>query len=79
MRLVTTLAVTALVLLVAITLTGCVSVPDLVRQLAKDDASACIAVHAGLYGDLVACRTNAPNAALIRASSGGMEIQHRGR
>lgn len=78
MRLVTTLFGAAAVLLAAITLTGCTSASKLVRELAKDNASACVAATATLYGSVAACRTNTPGAAVIEAAGGGVKIQHQG-
>lgn len=67
--------------LAALVCTGCVSADAkaLINALAKDNASACVAVHATLYGDLTACRTNTQGRAIIRAGSGAVEIQHQGK
>lgn len=64
--------------LVLVLLTGCASLPSLVKALAKDNASACVSVHNALYGDLTACRTNTPGSAVIEAAGGAVRIQHQG-
>lgn len=80
MRLVLSLFGAAVLLLAALTLTGCAAtnVTELVNALAKDNASACVSLNAGLYGDLAACRTNTPGAAIIEAAGGSVKIQHQG-
>ena len=66
------------VVFAALLLTGCASASDLVKALAKDNASACVSLKAVLYGDLTACRTNTPGSAVIEAGQGKVRIQHQG-
>ena len=68
----------ATVLLLALLLTGCASVPDLVRALAADPASACVEVKAMLYGHIRYCRTATPGAAALGISGDGMVLRHQG-
>jgi len=67
-----------LFVVLAVLLTGCASA-DIIKALAKDNASACIVLDASLYGGGIYCRTNTPGEAVIKASKGGVEIQHRGK
>ena len=68
---------------------GCGLSPDLVRELAKDDASICVTtdirggtgalgVGAGGYGQgtTVLCRSKFPNARVKVAPDGSMSIEH---
>lgn len=69
---------TLTVLLAALALAGCTSATDLVKALAKDNATACVSLDASLYGGGIFCRTNTPGGALIKATKGSVEIQHMG-
>jgi hypothetical protein len=78
-------------LLLAFVLSGCsVLNPDLVRELAKDDASICIygdirggagavaGVPTGGYGQgtVRLCRSNQPNAIITMGPDGSISITH---
>lgn len=65
-------------LVVGLLVSGCASLPDTVKALAKDDATVCIMVDATMYGRATICRTNA-GAADINVKGDEMTIQHRGR
>ena len=62
----------------ALLLTGCVSASDLVKALAKDNASACVAVKATLYGHVFVGRANAAGNARVVVSPEGCSIEHVG-
>ena len=68
----------ALAVTLAVTLTGCASVPEIVRALSADPASACIEVKAMLYGHVRYCRSATPGAAAIGITGDGVAVQHRG-
>ena len=69
----------ALPLALLLALTGCATLPDLAKALAKDNASVCVSIKNMLYGTLTACRTNASGIAVIGAKGdGSITIQHSG-
>lgn len=65
-------------LVVGLLVSGCASLPDTVKALAKDNASVCIVIDAALYGKVLICRSNTDGAAMLRATTDALEIQHRG-
>ena len=65
------------IILTALALGGCASLPETFAALAKDGASVCMSVRTMLYGDLYVCRTNAADADLA-VTSDGMRLRHRG-
>lgn len=66
-------------LVVGLLVSGCAtSAQQLVRELGKDNASACAVVTNPVYGSAAACRTNTPGVAVIEASGGSVKIQHNG-
>jgi PBP1b-binding outer membrane lipoprotein LpoB len=68
----------ALMLLAALLLTGCASTSSIIKELAKDNASACVHLDAFVYGKATFCRTNTQGAAIIGVVDGNMQIQHSG-
>lgn len=68
-----------LALVVGLLVSGCASVPDVMKALAKDNASVCVVVDANLYGKALICRTNTDGQAILRATSDALEIHHRGK
>lgn len=67
-----------IVLVLAIGLTGCSVPASMLRELAKDNASACLHVKAVLYGTATLCRTNTAGQALLGVKDGDMQIRHEG-
>lgn len=67
-----------LALVVGLLVAGCASVPDVVKALAKDNASVCIVLDAALYGRAMICRTNAARSSL-GATKDGLHIEHAGK
>lgn len=67
-----------LCLAVILLLTGCASTSDIIRELAKDNASACVHLDAFVYGKATFCRTNTAGQAVIGVLDGDMQIKHSG-
>lgn len=67
-----------IVLLAAVSLTGCAVPASMLKELAKDNASACLHVKAVLYGTATLCRTNTAGAAVLGVKDGNVEIRHAG-
>ena len=51
---------------------------DLIQELAKDRASACVTAHATLYGTLTVCRSNAAQARIMYSPDKGLVLEHAG-
>lgn len=71
-------AVSVLSLMASLALGGCASVPEIVKAMAVDPASACVEVKAVLYGHIRYCRSATLGAAILGVTPDGMAIQHKG-
>lgn len=65
-------------LVVGLLVSGCASLPDVVKAMAKDNASVCVHIHANLYGKATICRTNTEGTAMLGVKGDEIMIQHRG-